>query len=155
MLFYFNLGLFQWLIYILFYSRCIDDKIGKFIDFCSVSNISVFILTHAQYGYYIHGRSPHGFADKNMQNMIQSLMREELGMTARRGLEAGYDQQTFSISLNYKLSKQYSKVIQPVNEVFVLFFFIFLWFLTNINTTKNLPKIEDLNEKNDKLKLKK
>ena len=59
----FFIGLFQWVFYTLLYSRCVEDKIGQFIDFCSVSNISMFVMTHTQFGYYIHGRSPHGNAD--------------------------------------------------------------------------------------------
>jgi hypothetical protein len=34
----------------------LKDKIGDFIDFCSISNISLLLLSHSQFGYYIHGR---------------------------------------------------------------------------------------------------
>ncbi len=77
----------------------------------------MFIMTHSQFGYYIHGRSPHGNADTSMQQMAQALLKEENDFTARRGLEENSDHQTFSISVSSKLSKQYSKVMAPLYEV--------------------------------------
>jgi meckelin len=77
----------------------------------------MFIMTHSQFGYYIHGRSPHGNADSSMQQMAQALLKEQNGMTTKRGLEEGSDHQTFSISITNKLSKQYSKVMYPLYEV--------------------------------------
>ena len=109
------LELFQLIVYHVVYSRCIDNKLTKFIDFCSLSNISMFIMTHTQFGYYIHGRSPHGNADTNIQHMTQSLLKEELDLTSRRGLID--DHQTFSISVMSKLTRQYSKVMQPIYQV--------------------------------------
>jgi meckelin len=114
---YLGVGLAQYLIYIFLYIRCIDDRIGEFIDFCSVSNISMFIMTHTQFGYYIHGRSPLGNADTSMQQMTQALLREQSDITAKRGLEQGSNQQNFSIFVSNKLSKQYAKVLKPTFEV--------------------------------------
>ena len=110
-------GILQYIAYNLLYIRCIEDKTGKVIDFCSVANISIFIMTHSQYGYYIHGRTPHGNADTSMQIMAQALQKEENNLLTKRGLEEGSDSQAFSISLSSKLSKQYSKVISPLYEV--------------------------------------
>ena len=56
-----------------------EDKIQQFVDLCSMSNISVFIMANAQYGYYIHGRSVHGKADTNMSEMAEMMKREEVG----------------------------------------------------------------------------
>ena len=111
-------GLLQWIFHTSFYKRCFEDKISNFVDFCSVSNISMFIITHSQYGYYIHGRSPNGNSDISMQKMTEALHNEENNMTTRRGLEDGSDHQTFSISVTSKLTKQYFKVMQPLNQVF-------------------------------------
>lgn len=112
--------------YVFLYIRCIEDKICQFIDFCSVSNISMFIMTHTQFGYYIHGRSPHGNVDVSMQRMSEALLKEQNDVTAKRGLEQGSDHQTFSISISDKLSKQYSRVMNPLKEVKIklLFFAI-------------------------------
>ena len=40
----------------LVYERFVEDKMQQFVDLCSISNISVFILYERNYGYYIHGR---------------------------------------------------------------------------------------------------
>lgn len=113
---YLGVALFQYLIYLFIYIRCFEDKIGQFVDFCSISNISMFIMTHTQFGYYIHGRSPHGNADTSMQKMTEALLSEENNLTARRGLEKDSDQQVYSISISDKLSRQYSKVMIPIYE---------------------------------------
>ena len=105
------------IVYHAIYVRCVEDKIGQFVDFCSLSNISVFILTHSQYGYYIHGRSPHGNAEANMQQMTQALIKEELDMTTRRGLEEGSEHQTFSLFMTNRLSRQYAKIMAPLHRV--------------------------------------
>ena len=111
-------GFLQYIVYLFLYIRCIRDDIGSFVDFCSVANVSMFIMTHAQYGYYIHGRSPHGNADTGMQQMARALLKEETGFSTKmRGLEEGSDHQTFSISISGKLSKQYTNVMSPLYEV--------------------------------------
>lgn len=38
--------------------------------------ISVLLLSHRCFGYYIHGRSVHGHADTNMEEMNNNLRRE-------------------------------------------------------------------------------
>ncbi len=121
---YIALGICQYIIYNFIYIRCVADVIGQFIDFCSVSNISMFVMTHSQFGYYIHGRSPHGNADTGMQQMAQALLKEENDLSSKRGLEEGSDHQTFSISISGRLSKQYAKVMAPLYEVitFGIFF---------------------------------
>ncbi|RNA07664.1 meckelin isoform X1 [Brachionus plicatilis] len=111
---YIGVGILQYVVYEFFYIRCISDKIGQFIDFCSVANISMFIMTHTQYGYYIHGRSPHGNSDVSMQNMSKALSKEENEETGKRGLGQNSDQQTFSIFISSKLSNEYSKVMIPL-----------------------------------------
>ncbi len=114
---YIALAFVQYLIYNFIYIRCVRDVIGQFIDFCSVANISMFIMTHSQFGYYIHGRSPHGNADTGMQQMAQALLKEENDLSSKRGLEEGSDHQTFSISISGRLSKQYAKVMAPLYDV--------------------------------------
>ena len=74
-------------------------------------------MTHTQFGYYIHGRSPHGHADSNIHQMTEALLKEEVDLMAKRGLEQGSDHQTFSINISAKLSKQYAKVMHPLQEV--------------------------------------
>ena len=53
-----------------------EDKIQQFVDLCSMSNISVFVMANANFGYYIHGRSVHGKADTDMREMAEMMERE-------------------------------------------------------------------------------
>jgi meckelin len=89
-----------------------------------VANVSVFILKHAQYGYYIHGKSPNGTADTNLKEMVMGFEKEEKDLVAKRGLLPDRQNQVFSISITNKLRNQYSKVMQPLYEVCILFVYI-------------------------------
>ena len=102
------------------------DKIGNFIDFCSISNISVLILTHTQYGYYIHGRSVQGSADKSMSGMIAGLRREESNLTSKRGLGSNSSHQTFSVLIQDTLNNQYTNAFRLLNQV-ILFLLLLLF----------------------------
>ena len=62
-------------------------KKQEFMDLCSVSNISVFILDELLHGYYIHGKSPNGKADVNYDELFNFLSLEGGGTMASRGLE--------------------------------------------------------------------
>lgn len=75
-------------------------------------------MTHNQYGYYIHGRSSNGKAEVSMQGMIQALERENTNLTAKRGLEGGSNHQTFSLSMSYRLSKEFIRVVKSFDQVF-------------------------------------
>jgi meckelin len=89
----------------------VEDKLLNFMDLCSVSNISVFILTYNLYGYYIHGRSPHGTTDVNMKDMIMNLERESKQMSGTRGLQPKSDEQTFIIKSDRSFRKQYDYLL--------------------------------------------
>ncbi|CAL8079935.1 unnamed protein product [Orchesella dallaii] len=108
------IGICQWLYRIGFYERFIEDEIQDFVDLCTLGNISVFILAAKQHGYYIHGRSVHGFADTDMQTMIEQLNREEEDLCSRRGLLPQTDQQTFLISVPNTFRNVYNQVLQPL-----------------------------------------
>ncbi|CAM2101163.1 unnamed protein product [Caretta caretta] len=73
------LGIAQVVFFIGIYERFVEDKIHQFVDLCSMSNVSVFILMHGCYGFYIHGRSVHGHADVGMDAMHACLRKEEGG----------------------------------------------------------------------------
>ncbi|XP_040265597.1 meckelin-like [Bufo bufo] len=109
-------GIVQALFFILIYERFFEDKIKQFVDLCSLSNVSVFILTHKCYGYYIHGRSVHGQADVSMETMLENLRKEEDNLCPLRGLEAGAEQQTFEVLLSERVREQYEKIMQPLME---------------------------------------
>ncbi|XP_077023320.1 meckelin isoform X3 [Tamandua tetradactyla] len=77
------IGSIQILFFAAFYERFIEDKIRQFVDLCCMSNISVFLLSNKCFGYYIHGRSVHGHADTNMEEMNMNLKREAKNGPAR------------------------------------------------------------------------
>ena len=62
-------------------------KKQEFMDLCSVSNISVFILDSYLHGYYIHGFSPFLKADVNYDELFNYLNEESSGPARSRGLE--------------------------------------------------------------------
>ncbi|CAF4599618.1 unnamed protein product [Rotaria sp. Silwood1] len=97
----------QYFVYIIIYQRLIGDKILNFVDLCSVSNISVFILDQNYHGYYIHGRSPHGIADVNIRDMLMNLERESKSMSSTRGLQANSTEQIFIMKINRIFRAQY------------------------------------------------
>ena len=56
-----------------------------FMDLLSVANMSVFILDQSLHGYYIHGQSPSGKADINVDELLKSLEEEGQGKVRNRG----------------------------------------------------------------------
>jgi len=64
----------------LIYERFFEHQIQQFVDLCSISNISIFILESDLYGYYIHGRSVHGRADTGLREMHENFVREEVSL---------------------------------------------------------------------------
>ena len=52
--------------------------------------------------------------------MTEALLNEENDMMSKRGLEQDSVQQSFSISVTSKLTKQYFKVMAPLNQVNIL-----------------------------------
>ena len=80
-------ALIQSLFWVGVYSGLVEDKLVQFTDVCSISNISVFVMSHANFGYYIHGKSPHGAADTDMAGLLGQLQREADDLCGHRGLQ--------------------------------------------------------------------
>lgn len=55
--------------------RPTQDKLTQFVDLASITNVSTLALDSKLHGYYIHGRSPHGFADVDMKALITNLKK--------------------------------------------------------------------------------
>ncbi|CAF3088811.1 unnamed protein product [Rotaria socialis] len=108
--------LIQYFFYVLIYQRLVEDKIINFVDLCSVSNISIFILDQNRHGYYIHGRSAHGIADVNIKDMIMNLERESRLMSIGRGLEANSPEQLFIMKINRTFRSQYDLLFQKYGD---------------------------------------
>ncbi|OCT84534.1 meckelin [Xenopus laevis] len=109
-------GIVQILFCVVIYERFFEDKMRQFTDLCSLSNVSIFILTHRCYGYYIHGRSVHGQADVSMETMLSNLKKEEENLCPLRGLEPSSDIQTFEVLLSDRVRDQYEKIMEPLLE---------------------------------------
>uniref|UniRef100_A0A3B3XH50 Transmembrane protein 67 n=1 Tax=Poecilia mexicana TaxID=48701 RepID=A0A3B3XH50_9TELE len=98
----------QVIFFTVFYEHFVKDKIRQFVDLCSVSNISVLLFSNRCFGYYIHGRSVHGHADTNMEEMSNNLKRESL--CGQRGLVPNSDIQTFQVAITNRLRQQYERI---------------------------------------------
>ncbi|KFO35277.1 Meckelin [Fukomys damarensis] len=99
-----------------FYERFVEDKIRQFVDLCSVSNISVFLLSYKCFGYYIHGRSIHGYADTNMEEMNMNLKREAENLCSQRGLVPNTDGQTFQIAISSQMRQHYDRIHETLTR---------------------------------------
>ncbi|XP_078543168.1 meckelin [Lissotriton helveticus] len=104
------IGFMQMGFFVVVYERFVEDKIRQFVDLCCMSNISVFLLSHKCFGYYIHGRSVHGHSDTNMEEMNMNLKREAENMCSQRGLLPNTDIQTFQISITIKTRLQFDRI---------------------------------------------
>ncbi|XP_012536805.1 meckelin [Monomorium pharaonis] len=109
---YISVYVVQWLIRFTFYERYIRNRLQKFVDLCSIANISVFIMAHNYYGFYIHGRSVHGFADTDLPTLINDLRKEEDDLCAHRGLVPGTTDQTFILSLTQSFKLLYDELMK-------------------------------------------
>ncbi|XP_063053908.1 meckelin-like [Engraulis encrasicolus] len=112
-----GLGLLQVLLYHLLYERCVEDKVRQFVDLCSISNVSVLVLMQRCHGYYLHGRSVHGYADVSIEALRTNLRNEEEDRCARRGLESQSDVQVFEVSLTERARQQLQRVLLPLAEL--------------------------------------
>ncbi|XP_037038516.1 meckelin [Bradysia coprophila] len=107
----------QRLVNFLFHERYVNNSVQQFVDVCSMANVSLFILKHETFGYYIHGRSPHGFSDTDMCSMILQLKREEDNICGHRGLLPSSEQQTYSFQAPKNLRILYDKMIIPLHNL--------------------------------------
>ncbi|XP_034730420.1 meckelin isoform X3 [Etheostoma cragini] len=110
------IGLLQVIFFTVFHEHFVEDKIRQFVDLCSISNISVLLLSHRCFGYYIHGRSVHGHADTNMEEMNNNLNRESESLCGQRGLLPNTEIQTFQVSLTNRLRSQYDRIREQINS---------------------------------------
>ncbi|XP_015341443.1 meckelin isoform X2 [Marmota marmota marmota] len=110
------IGIIQIVFFAAFYERFVEDKIRQFVDLCSMSNISVFLLSHKCFGYYIHGRSVHGHADTNMEEMNMNLKREAENLCSQRGLVPNTDNQTFQIAVSGQMRQHYDRIHETLTR---------------------------------------
>ncbi|XP_033124785.1 meckelin-like isoform X2 [Anneissia japonica] len=111
---YLVIGSFQWIFFTFIYERFVENSLQNFVDLCSMANISIFVLANHKYGYYIHGRSVHGFADTSMKHMREQLKREEDNLCGQRGLLPNSEEQTFEMQLPERMREQYDRILLPL-----------------------------------------
>lgn len=97
-------------------------KKQEFIDLCCVANISVFILDQSLHGYYIHGQSPAGKADTNLDELLRFLEEENTGRVRGRGLieKDNEDLQCYEIFISYKMRTMYDGLYGLQSETMIL-----------------------------------
>ncbi|KAI9142443.1 Meckelin [Paraphysoderma sedebokerense] len=81
----------------------------QYVDLLSVSNVSVLIFDEHHHGYYIHGRSVHGYADTDMITLNNDLKREETDLVGKRGLN-GSENQVFEVFMAPDFRKTYDQI---------------------------------------------
>ncbi|GAB1601198.1 meckelin [Argonauta hians] len=113
---YIFLAILQVLYQVIFHERYVQDMLQQFIDLCSLSNISVFMMDHLLHGYYIHGRSVHGKADTNFRGIQQMMSREQNDLCSERGLLPNSQNQSFEMSLPKKLRSKYIQIMMPITN---------------------------------------
>ena len=92
-----NAAFCQWGYRTFIYERMMEDKLGNFVDLCSLTNTSLFILSNYSYGYYIHGRSVHGDGDVGLRQLLLNLEKEKDNLVGMRGLAPGSDNQVYTM----------------------------------------------------------
>ncbi|KAG2465507.1 MKS3 protein, partial [Polypterus senegalus] len=110
-----TIGFLQIFFFASLYERFVKDKIKQFVDLCSVSNISVLILSSRCFGYYIHGRSVHGYADTNMEEMSLNLKREAKKVPSHL-LDSSVNPVEQSIKAYHTMNKFLSAFIDHANR---------------------------------------
>ena len=93
----------------------------EFMDECSVGNISLFILGESLHGFYLHGQSPSGKADANLDELLNYLEEEGAGKVRNRGLiERDQENlQSFEIYISYKMRITYDGIYGLQNETMI------------------------------------
>jgi len=107
------------IIIVRFLQLWIPLKKQEFLDLCSVSNISVFILDEQLHGYYIHGQAPFGKADANLDELLRFLEEERKGKVRSRGFPGSEeDSQSYEMYISYTMRTIYDGLYYIQNEAF-------------------------------------
>ncbi|KAK9819713.1 hypothetical protein WJX72_001576 [[Myrmecia] bisecta] len=121
--FFLALGLVQVLFKKLVYHQYVCNPLHDFVDLLFLSNISCVILDTRHSGYYIHGRNQAQFSDTNLQDLNASLLKEEEGLVANRGLVSSErhdirENQTFKVYITKKLRDKYeSTMLRQIQQL--------------------------------------
>lgn len=102
----------QWVWRFGVYERFIGEPVAtKFVDLCTVCNISVFIMMENHKGYYLHCKSPFQCAECRMEELLKNLEREGRGLSTARSLDGSpMGCQTFDFYASPVFRRQISKI---------------------------------------------
>lgn len=89
-----------------------------FIDLLTNANLSIFILDTSLHGYYIHGQSPSGKSDTNIDELLKSHEEEAMGKVRNRGFDQKDPDnlQTYEIYVSYNMRQMYDGVYIYLNS---------------------------------------
>jgi meckelin len=109
---WFIISLAQYLWKFLLYERYISEPYQQsFVDACTIAKISIIVLPEPYWGYYLHCRSPHQFADGSMPELVSMLHKEEAGLSVDRSLQgATTDDQSFQLFLSGEWRMKFAKI---------------------------------------------
>ena len=114
---YSTLGFVQWFLLILIWEKFFSDKLRSFADLCSVANVSVFILSQNNFGYYIHGHSPTGQSDVDLEGIVNILTSESEGIVTKRSITNDTDDHTYRMALPSGLRNTFNRLYTPLLEM--------------------------------------
>lgn len=108
--------LWKWVVYERYFSEPPEQR---FLDFCTIAKVSVFVLDEKFHGYYLHCRSPYPHAEANMMELVDMLNQEEAGLTTDRSLDgAPADVQSFQLFISSEtrdaLTQIYDVLARPM-----------------------------------------
>ena len=109
------------------YTFSTEYTLVKFVDLCSVSNISVLIMTTPTYGYYLHGKAPWLSSDLPLPWLKKRLDEEYRGKHGSRSIgvqnantEERNPPQTFEIYMTNKFKDQIQEYCsKPIGEFLI------------------------------------
>lgn len=89
-----------------------ENPTARYLDLCTIMKISVLILDERYRGYYLHGNSPHEYADGNMEEVSLNLFEEASAMRTGRGLPGCPDVscQTFEVHVPLLWRESYDRI---------------------------------------------
>jgi len=118
----------QFILYLL-YNTIEGNLVTRFCDLCSVSNVSVLVMTQPFYGYYINGKAPWSHSDLPLAWLKKELDAEREGKRQNRGF--GAQQQdvangnsnsattSFEIYMTKQMRQKYDELMQERNTPLV------------------------------------
>eukprot|EP00756_Hemistasia_phaeocysticola_P062272 Hpha_TRINITY_DN5700_c1_g1::TRINITY_DN5700_c1_g1_i1::g.147521::m.147521/K19348/TMEM67, MKS3; meckelin len=96
-----------WLFDFFFYRFVEVDPLRAVAELCSVANVSVLFVLEERWGYYLHGKSVHRYADTSLAELQVMLQREcHDRALPRRGLGGKSDCQCFEMFVNWSLHQE-------------------------------------------------